>query len=1060
MTLSRRILNKPMTMIIVFIVLSIAGGMLVSRLAIDLLPDIKMPGMAVVTSYPMASPSEVEESVTQKVEEQLVNLSGLDSLTSYSSESLSLVILMFDFNTDLNNATADVRDKLSMISSQLPEDSADPLIFNFDPNASPVITLALTGDHGLEELLALAEDEVKPRLERISGAAEVSLSGGLEKIVQVDFYQERLDALGLSIGQVSAALAAQNMKLGAGEIVESGINYIIQTSGEISSLKELEQTIISVKPIDRTQMYEVLLRDVADVSFGAKDQDSIVQINGRDGIQISIKKTDDSNMVDVVSNIKAAVGELNNYLPGDIELSVLRDNSLQVNSVLQQVLSSALVGILFAVVVLLLFLRQIKTTFIVAISIPVSLLITIGGMSLAGKTFNMITLTGLILALGMIVDGSIVVIENIFRYRQKGALQQSSAELGTQEVIGAITGSILTSICVFLPILIFKNDLGIIGIMFEDMAFTIVVALLASLAVSIFLVPVLASKVFPISTRAEKPIKNRLLRGLDKGLEKSMDGFTGTYRKMVGWCLKHKILVVLFSVVLLVAAALQIPGLGLIMIPNAGETAIILDVRMPEGTTLEVTEEVMLQLQTIAVEGIPATDRENIIITSGSGGGLGTSNGSHIGSLEITLPTSEQRSMTDDELRALFRSYFDMFPDADLSFGTTDQARMMTGSSDVSIRVQGNNLDEVVEVSEALRELVETEIPEVLEFTSSQSNALPELKLVLDRQRLYDLGLNTQTIAYELRSQIAGVTATTYTVGGETYDVVLQLREEDRDSYFDINKLLITNNTGQKIPFSSFGEVKKTTGPVSIYREDRVKSITLSGDIAVGAKASFVQAEIEELAEEKIVLPEGVNFATGGQMEMIADTVDGMILVVVFAALLVFAVMVSQFESLKSPFIIFMMIPMLLIGVVGIYLIIGEPLSMPSLIGVVMLLGIVVNNGIILVDSINLHRKRGFNTFEACKEAAANRLRPVLMTTMTTILAMVPMAFFGGVDTEMVKPIGLTVIGGLTSNTIITLILVPVVYLILHRRDYKKELVSERLQITDEKALNSEEVSS
>ncbi|MBI9103709.1 MAG: efflux RND transporter permease subunit [Spirochaetales bacterium] len=1050
MTLSRRILNKPMTMIIVFIVLSIAGGMLVSRLAIDLLPDIKMPGMAVVTTYPMASPTEVEESITQKVEEQLVNLSGLDSLSSYSSESLSLIIIMFDFDTDLNTATADVRDKLAMATRGLPEDSEDPMIFQFDPNAQPVITLALTGDLGLEELLALAEDEIQPTLERIGGAAEVALSGGLDKIVQVDFYQERLDALGLSISQVSGALAAQNMKLGAGEIVESGINYIIQTSGEISSLTELEQTIISVKPISQTQMYEVLLRDVADVSFGARDQDSIVKINGQDGIQISIKKTDDSNMVEVVADIKEAVAELNDFLPGDVEISVLRDNSIQVNSVLQQVISSALVGILFAIIVLLLFLRQIKTTFIVAISIPVSLLITIGGMSLAGKTFNMITLTGLILALGMIVDGSIVVIENIFRYRQKGALQASSAELGTQEVIGAITGSILTSICVFLPILIFKNDLGIIGIMFEDMAFTIVVALLASLAVSILLVPVLASKVFPITTREEKPIKNRLLRGMDRGLEKSMDGFTNTYRKMVGWSLRHKFIIVLFSVALLVGAAIQIPRLGLILIPNAGETSIVLNVSMPEGTTLGVTEEVMLQWQSIAMEKIPASDRDNLIITSGSGGGLGTSGGSHVGSLEITLPATKVRTMTDNDIRDVFRNYFDMFPGAEISFGTTDQARMMTGSSDVSIKIQGNDLSEVVEVSETLRTLVESEIPDVLEFSSSQSNALPELMLVLDRQRLYDLGLNTQSIAYEMRSQIAGVTATTYTLAGETYDVVLQLREEDRDSYFDINRLFFTSNTGQKIPFSSFGQVEKTTGPVSIYREDRVKTITLSGDVAPGAKANFVQAEIEKLAEEKIVLPDGVSFATGGQMEMIADTVDGMILVVVFAALLVFAVMVSQFESLKSPFIIFIMIPMLLIGVVAIYMIIGEPLSMPSLIGIVMLLGLVVNNGIIMVDSINLHRKRGFNTFLACQEAAANRLRPVLMTTLTTVLAMVPMAFFGGADTQMVQPIGLTVIGGLTSNTIITLFLVPVLYLMMHRRAYKKELVAEKLLLEEE----------
>lgn len=1026
-------------MIIVFLVASIAGGVLINRLAVDLLPKMNMPAMAVITTYPMASPTEVEESVTKDIEAQLSNVSGLDSLTSYSFDSYSMIIMMMDYDVEMSDVTADVRDKLSRVESSLPDECDAPSIFQFDPNARAVITLALTGDQGLENLLKLAEDDLQPQFERISGVAEVALSGGLDEIVEVNFYQERLDALGLSIGQVSAALASQNMKLGAGELIEGGTNYLIQTSGEITSLKELENTTISVKPLSQGSYYEVLLRDVADVSFGAKDQNSIVLINGQEGIQLSIKKTDDANMLDVVGKVKETVTEIKTGLPSGNSLAVISDTSVQVNSVLQQVISSAIFGVIFAVLILLLFLRRIKSTLIVAISIPVSLLITIGGMSLAGKTFNMISLTGLILALGMIVDGSIVVIENIFRYRQKGALQQSSAELGTQEVIGAITGSILTSICVFLPLLIFQNDLGMIGIMFEDMAFTVVIALLASLAVSILLVPVLASKVFPIFTRAEKPIKIKALKALDVSMEKSMDGFTNGYKKAVGWSLRHKAVIAILSIALLGASVFQLPRLGLIMIPPSGETSIVIEIAMPEGTSLATTEEVMKQWQYIALTEIPGSERINIIVTSGSSGGMGSSGGSHTGRLELSLPSLAQRTMSDNEIKDILRTHFDMFPDAEITFATTDQARMMTGSSDVSLNFQGNDLETLVAVSEELIGLVKAEIPEVHEFTSSHSNALPEMELVLDREKLYDLGLNTQSIAYELRSQIAGITSTAVTLEGETYDVVLQLREEDRDSTFDINKIFVTSNTGQKVPFSSFGTVKITSGPVSIYRMDRVKTITLSGDIAAGAVASFVQAEIETLADEKLVLPEGVTISTGGQMEMISDTIDGMILVLIFAGLLVFAVMVSQFESFKSPFIIFAMIPMLVIGVVAIYMLVGEPLSMPSLIGIVMLLGIVVNNGIILVDSINLHRKRGFSVFNACREASANRLRPVLMTTLTTILAMIPMVAMGGASTDMVKPIGLTVIGGLASNTIITLFLAPVLYSMLHRKERKKE---------------------
>lgn len=1039
MTLSRRIISRPMTMIIIFIVLSIAGFSLVGRLAIDLMPEIEMPAMVVVTTYPMASPSEVEDTITRTIEEQLANVSGLDTLTSYSYDGYSMVILMLDYDVDLADATADVRDKLSRLSTLLPDEANAPMIFHFDPNAQAVITLALTGDQGLEELLVLAENDVQPRIERIKGVAEVSLSGGLEELVLVEFYRERLDSLGLSISQISATLASQNMKLGAGELVEDNTNYLIQTSGEMKTLDDMARTIVATKAHGTSGRHEVLLRDVADISFSTRDPENIVLINGREGMQVSIRKTDEANMVDVVSRVKEEVQLLNKQLPGGTLITVLQDNSLQVDSVLSEVINSALLGILFAVLVLLLFLRRIKSTLIIAISIPVSLLITIGGMSLGGKTFNMISLTGLILALGMIVDGSIVVIENIFVYRQKGVLQQSSAELGTQEVIGAITGSIFTTVSVFLPLLIFRNDLGIIGIMFEDMAFTVVVALLVSLAVSILLVPVLVAKVFPIYTREEKPIKNRILRVLDEKMEASTERVTHAYRKMVGWALKHRFIVTALAIGLLVLSSIQIPRLGIIMVPPTGETSIILDVVMPEGTALETTQEVMLQWQAFAMDQIPQKDRRSIVVTAGSIGGLGGGGGSHIGKMEISLPPSGERALGDEEIRNALRSRFDLFPDAKISFSTTDQARMMTGSADVSIRFQGQDLDTLVKISDEFLDLVRKEIPELLELKSSQSNALPELKLVLDRQRVFDLGLSTQSIAYELRSQIAGITATTFSRDEEKLDVVLQLREEDRDSSLDIYNLSITSQTGVKIPFSNFGEVVKSSGPVSIYRENRAKTITLSGNVSRGTVASFVQKEVEELAARSLILPEGVSIATGGQFEMLADSLDAMVLVLIFAGLLVFAVMVSQFESFKSPFIIFAMIPMLLIGVVLVYTIIGEPLSMPSLIGIVMLLGIVVNNGIILVDSINLHRKRGLMVADACLDAATNRFRPVLMTTLTTILAMLPMAFSGGSDTAMVKPIGLTVIGGLTSNTIITLFLVPVLYMMLHRKERKAE---------------------
>ncbi|MBN2627775.1 MAG: efflux RND transporter permease subunit [Spirochaetales bacterium] len=1053
MTFAKRVLGRPMTMLVTFAIIAIAGLALTFRLPLELIPQMDMPILVAFTTYPMASPSEVEENVTAKIEEQVVNISGLKKVTSYSMNSVSMVMMEFDFDVDMAETKDSLRDSLSMAEMSLPDDAENPIIFEFDPNMQPFLTLALTGEQTLDELLTIAEDEIKPRLERINGVAQVSLSGGLTEIVRVDIYQEQLDALGLTISGISQMLSAQNMKLGAGDINDGKIVYAIQTQGTFESVEDLANTVVAIVPVNKMtgEMHNVLLRDVADVSLGSKDQDTMVLINGRPGIQISVNKTDRGNMVDVANKIIALLPELNTGLPEGSSLKVLTDDSEQVKSTLSQVVSSALYGVLFAILVLIFFLRQFRPTLIVAISIPVSLLITIGAMSFAGKSFNMITMTGLVLALGMIVDGSIVIIENIFRYREKGVLMKSAAELGTQEMIGPLIGSILTSVCVFLPILLFKADLEYIGIMFADMAFTVIIALLSSLVIALILVPVLAYKVFPFTTRAEKPLKSRFFRALDNSINSGLEGMKNGYKRAVGWCLRHKAIVILIAVLMLAVSIAAIPGIGLNMLPGTGETSIILDVSLPVGTSLDVTEQVMLQWQSIVEAAIP--ERTNLTVSAGSVSMMGIKQ-SHKGQVTIALPPAAKRKMTDDQIKSVLRQYFEMFPDGDFTFTTTDMAAQMSGS-DISVSIKGKNMDDLNRVADEITDLMKKKVPEIQEVSTDQENSLPQLNLVLDRQKLFALGLNTATIAAEIRSQIAGTTATTYETDGEQIDVILQLREEDRNSSLDLEKIFVTSaTTGQKIPFSSFGEVVKGTSPVTITRIDRSRTITLNGDAVPGVATNILQKQVNQLIDENIVLPEGITVENTGQFEMMGDTLQGMILVLFFATLLVMGVMVAQFESFKSPLIIMAMMPMLLIGVVLMHFLRGEPISMPSLLGVVMLLGIVVNNGIILVDAINLRRKRGETIVQACQNAAAGRLQPVLMTTLTTILAMVPMSFFGGEGTEMVQPMGLTVIGGLTSNTIVTLFLVPILYLMTHRKEHKKEQAQAQAQIEAQEELS------
>ncbi|MDC7219498.1 MAG: efflux RND transporter permease subunit [Spirochaetales bacterium] len=1037
MTLARRILSRPMTVLITFIIVSIAGFTLTLRLPLELTPEMEMPVLAIWTTYPMASPAEIEENVTETIEEQLINVSGTDEIMSYSADNISLIVMVFDYDIDIADAKDDVRDMLSVAEMFLPEDCENPMIFEFDPNSEPFMTIALTGDQSLGELLTLAEDVIQPRLERINGVAQVDLSGGLTEIVRVDIYQEQLDAYGLTISGVAQMLEIQNMELAAGDIDDGKTSYALSTEGSFETIEELQTTVIGMVPLGQGKMHQIRLQDIADVTLGTEDDNSLILINGQPGIQIEVNKSDQSNMVDVADQIREALPELQANMPHGTELNILGDDSTQVRSTLSQVVSSAIYGVIFAVLVLLVFLRQFKPTLIVAISIPVSLLITIGAMSFAGKSFNMITMTGLVLALGMIVDGSIVIIENIFRYREKGVLMKSAAELGTQEMIGSITGSILTSICVFLPILMFKSELEFVGVMFADMAFTIIVALVSSLLIALVLVPVLAYQVFPISTRKENPLKNPLAIAIDRGIQNALDSIKNGYRRAVSWSLKHRILVILFTIFLLIASVLALPSIGMELIPGSGETSILLEVKLPAGTAVEVTEEVMLQWQSIVEMAVP--EYENLIISAGAMSMFGTQE-SYIGTIEIVLAPAAEREMEDEEIKDILRQYYDMFPDASFEFTTTDMGAQMSGA-DVTFELKGEDMDQLTETADAIVTFIDKNFPDIQEVYNDQADALPQIELVLDRQKLYNLGLNTATIAAEVRYQIAGNEATTFEVNGNELDVVLQLREEDRNSTLDLDKIFVTSAlTGQKIPFSSFGEIKKTTSPIHIVRMDRARTITIEANAKPGAKVNILQDEVEAAVRENIFLPEGVSLNRAGQAEMMADVVDGFKIVLFFAGLLVFGVMVGQFESFKSPFIIFMMIPMLLIGVVFIYLISGDPISMPSLLGIVMLLGLVVNNGIILVDAINLRRKRGETIVDACQNAAAGRLQPVLMTTLTTILAMVPMSFFPGEGTEMVQPMGLTVIGGLTSNTIVTLFLVPVLYVSFNRRLHKKEV--------------------
>ncbi|MBI9098603.1 MAG: efflux RND transporter permease subunit [Spirochaetaceae bacterium] len=1037
MSLTRTVVNKPVTIIVAFTILIGLGLYISPRIPIDLYPEISPPILVIFTNYEGAGPEEVENTLTRPLEGMLTNVSSIKGITSTSSEGTSMILLEFSWGLDLSEASNEVRDKLEFIKDYLPEDAGSPQIFKFDPSMIPILDLVIRGDRSSEELLKIAEDTVQPLIEQVEGVSLTSVLGGRKSIVKVETSANRLEAYGLTLTQVTQALMSQNIQIGAGSIEEGSKKFLIRTSGEFDSIDDIRNTVVSYKggimvpgqPLDPSKV--IKLDDIAIVSMGQEDQTSAVYINGEPGINIMVQKQTGTNSVETADNVIARLDEINKVLPHGVTVEVISDSTKMIRTTLNQVTSSALTGAIFAMVILFIFLRSLKSTFIIGLSIPVSLLITIMAMYFFGLTLNLMTLTGLILGIGMIVDSSIVILENIYRYREKGAKLKASALLGTQEMILAITASILTTICVFLPMIMFKSELDVIGVMFQDLAFTIVIALLSSLVIAVTLVPSLASRFVKLHTKKQKPIKSPILKSIDDKMEKWFTGLDVKYMKSLRTVLDHKIATIFIILIIFISSLILIPTVGINFLPTAGEDFVQVSVELPAGTKLAVTEDVINQLQFFVESEIEGyTD---IIITNGSNGGFFGETPSNQGSIKILLPKFEERIETSDEIKEILRSHFEDFPSAKFSF-TAGQQNMGGNPNPIDVIIKSEDLTLAGETAIKIRDLIKDNIPEVTEPSVNLNEGLPQVEVNIDREKAYALGLNIYSIGSEISANIDGKNAGKYRVDGEEFDIKVVLKEEDRKTLEDLNNIFVMSQLGEKIPVSNFATLKKTTGPVGINREDQSRVLHVTGGLSPGSSTSEVEKKVRNLVTENIVADEGVMIDFGGDWAEIMNMIFKFVVIMIIAIALVFAVMASQFESLLDPFIIFLCLPLMLIGVIWIYIITGTTFSMFTAVGLIMLAGIVVNNGIVLVDYTNLLRERGYTIREACIQAGGNRLRPILMTTLTTILGMVPMAFFPGEGSDLVQPIGLTVIGGLVINTLMTLYLAPVLYSIFNRK--------------------------
>ena len=1050
MSMVKTVVSRPTTFLIIFALLIGLGFFAMVNLPIDLYPEINPPIMAVFTTYTGAGPEEVERSVTRPLEAVLSSASGLEKLTSISSKGSSVVILNFTYGTDMSDAANSIRDLLERIRNYMPTGAQTPMIFKFDPSMIPIMGLMVTSDKRTpEELREISEDTIVPRIEQTPGVATASVNGGREKIIRVEIPQSRLEAYGLTITQIQQMLAAQNMQTAAGTITEGGLSYILTTMGEYTSLDEIRNTVISYKgggySGGQVEMpKQIYLRDLANVFAGYRDETSMVYVNGQSAVMLMVQKQSGKNSVQTAKDLRARLITIGKQLPPDIKITEIFNTTDMVQNSLNQVTSSAFSGALLAVLILFIFLRSIKPTLIIGISIPVSVIITMMIMYFFHLTLNLMTMAGLVLGIGMLVDNSIVILENIYHYREKGAKLKTAAVIGSSEMIVAITASTITTICVFAPLVMFKGLLEMAGELFAGLAFTVVISLGISLFTAIFLVPILSSHYLPLVTRKQKPLTGFLM-GIDSKFERFFIWLENKYRGAVKKVLNHKLIVIIFLLVLFAGSMLLVPRIGWEFMPQQNEDNVTISATLPMGTPLAETEAVLKQLQIIAEKEIQGYERMILRAGGTSMMGMGGTN-SNTGSLRINLKKYAERIESANEVKDIMRPYFNQFPGVFFTFSSGMRGGMMGGGNAVDIILRTDNLAKGKVIGERISALLKERLSDyVTEPQVDLKDGLPQYEIILDREKMYALGLNTLTVGNEIKAAVDGVTATRYKSGGKDYDVVLILAEADRNALPDLDKIFINSQMSGRVPLSSFVHYKQGTGPLTINRENQSRVIHITAESKPGVKANLIQDLVENLVRSEIPIEDDVIIEYGGANAQMVKLFGRFILICVVAVFLVFGVMASLFESFRDPFIILMTIPLSMIGIVAIYLITNTIFNVLTAVGLLVLLGVIVNNGIVLVDYTNLLRKRGYSLNDACIEAAGNRLRPILMTTLTTVLGLLPMAFFPGEGTELVAPIGKTVLGGLSFGTLMTLFLMPVIYAVINKHsDRRKALAQEK----------------
>ena len=1041
--------KKPVTTILIFVITMVMGLYSLTQLPIDLYPEIELPFLSVYTSYPGASAADIETNITRPLEDALNSVTGLKEMTSTSSDNVSVLFLEFEYETNLDEASNDVRSALSFIQGFLPEDAEDPAIFKFNSSMMPIIFYAITASESYKGLDKILDEKLVNPLNRIDGVGNVGLAGvpGREIYVEVD--PRRMEAYNLTIEQIGNVLRAENLNMPAGYMEMGKTDYPIRIEGEFA-----ESDMIANIVVGNYNGNNIYLRDIAEVNDTIRETKLVSKINGEQGMRLFVQKMSGANSVQICRDVDREINKLQKELPSDIKIEKIFDTSEFIQGSINNLTETLMYAAIFVVLVVLFFLGRWRATLIVILTIPISLLVAFVYIFLTGSSINIISLSSLSIAIGMVVDDAIVVLENITKHIERGSRPREAAIYATNEVWLAVIVTTLTVVAVFLPLTFVK---GLTGVLFSQLGWIVSITIIMSTVAAITLTPTLSSLLLRL-----RPIKkNAPFWTWDGSVHRFLDWMDTFYVKTLSWVLHHKKVIIIGALLIFAGSMALFKFIGTEFMPEADQSRLTAVVELQTGTRVEVSTQVADRIDSIIKEQIPEVSINSMSAGTDNSGGftsLFSQGGSHVINYTLRLVDVSERSRSSEEIAEAIRQIIAPMPEV-INYSVTASSGSMggpMGNNTVDVEIYGYDFTETNQVAEELAAKVK-KVQGATNVDISRDKSKPELQIVFDRDKLLGYGLTTAQVANVVKNRVDGLTATRLRQFGDEYNVIVRYKESARNSITELQNIGVPLPNGQIIRLGEISEVKEYWSPPNIERKRKERIVTVSVT-PYKRPLNLIVADIQkELATVEI--PSGVEVEISGAFQDMQESFMDIGLLMVISLILVYLVMASQFESLKMPVIIMLSIPFAFSGVAIALFLTGTSLSLIAGIGAIMLIGIVVKNAIVLVDFINLTRDRGVELYEAVLISGRSRLRPVLMTSMTTILAMLPLAINPGEGSELWSPMGIAVIGGLIFSTIVTMVLVPVGYVLIARhgeRDKKHKVAFRDMKFLDDIKANHE----